>query len=163
MIFCGYAGVGKSTAARKLLGVVDLESTPFQRDWKTYARVAKHMSDQGYVVLVSCHNELREELRRIGAQYIVVYPEKNQKEIYHQRYIERGNTQEFIDTQMEHWNEWVGVTQEWLDDDGLTQEESVIFLSTRRSGRIETMTDFLDDFFEYGEGIFDLMKISEYY
>ena len=62
MIFCGYAGVGKSTAAKKFSGVVDLESTPFQRDWVTYARVAKHMSDQGYIVLVSCHNELREEL-----------------------------------------------------------------------------------------------------
>jgi len=162
MIFCGYAGVGKSTAARKLLGVVDLESTPFQRDWETYARVAKHMSDQGYVVLVSCHNELREELRRIGAPYIVVYPEKNQKEIYRRRYIERGNTQEFINTQMEHWDEWVGATQEWKDEDGWTQEESVIFLTTRSSGRIETMTDFLDDLFEYGEGIFDIMKPIKY-
>ena len=162
MIFCGYAGVGKSTAAKKLLGVVDLESTPFQRDWETYARVAKHMSDQGYVVLVSCHNELREELRRIGAEYRVVYPEKNQKEIYRQRYIERGNTQEFIDTQMEHWDEWVGATQKWLDGDGWTQEEKSVFLSTRSSGRVETMTDFLDDFFEYGEGIFDIMKPTKY-
>lgn len=45
MIICGFAGVGKSAAAKKLLGVVDLESTPFQRDWETYARVAKHMSE----------------------------------------------------------------------------------------------------------------------
>lgn len=108
MIFCGYAGVGKSTAAKNLLGVVDLESTPFRKDWVTYARVAKHMSDHGYIVLLSCHRELREELHRIGAEYRVVYPEKNQKEIYRQRYIKRGNTQEFIDTQIEHWDEWVG-------------------------------------------------------
>ena len=162
MIFCGYAGVGKSTAASKFIRVVDLESTPFQKDWETYARVAKHMSDHGYIVLVSCHNELREELRRIGAQYMVVYPEKNQKEIYRQRYVERGNSPEFIETQMEHWDEWVGATQSWLDDDGWTQEEKAVFLSTRPSGRVETMTDFLDDFFEYGEGIFDLMKPTEY-
>jgi len=56
MIFCGYAGVGKSTAASKFVRVVDLESTPFQKDWETYARVAKHMSDQGYIVLVSSLN-----------------------------------------------------------------------------------------------------------
>jgi len=162
MIFCGYAGVGKSTAAKKLLGVVDLESTPFQKNWETYARVAKHMSDQGYIVLLSCHKELREELHRIGADYIIVYPEKNQKEIYRRRYIERGNTEEFIETQMKHWDEWIGATLQWEDEDDETQEEKAIFLTTRSSGRIETMTDLLDDFFEYGEGIFDLMKPTKY-
>ena len=162
MIFCGYAGVGKSTAAKKIVRVVDLESTPFQKDWETYARVAKHMSDQGYIVLVSCHKELREELRRIGADYIVVYPEKNQKEIYRQRYIERGNTPEFIETQMKHWDEWVGATQNWLDDDGWTREEKAVFLTTRPSGKIETMTVFLDDFFKYGEELFNIMKSTKH-
>ena len=161
MIFCGYAGVGKSTAAKKIVRVVDLESTPFQKDWETYARVAKHMSDQGYIVLVSCHKELREELRRIGADYIVVYPEKNQKEIYRQRYIERGNTPEFIETQMKHWDEWVGATQSWLDDNGWKQEKTV-FLTTRPSGKIETMTVFLDDFFKYGEELFNIMKSTKH-
>ena len=161
MIFCGYAGVGKSTAAKKILGVVDLESTPFQKDWETYARVAKHMSDQGYIVLVSYHKELREELHRIGAQYWVVYPENNQKEIYRRRYIKRGNSPEFIETQMEHWGEWVGATLQWEDEDGETQEEKAIFLTIRSSGRIETMIDLIDDFFEYGEGIFDLMKVAK--
>lgn len=160
MIFCGYAGTGKSTAAKKIIGVIDLESTPFQRDWGTYARVAKHMSDNGYIVLVSCHRELREELHRIGAQYIVVYPEKNQKDIYRQRYVERGNTPEFIAMQMSHWDDWVGSTQSWLDDDGWTQKEKAVFLTTRPSGEIETMTNFIDDFIDYGEGIFDIMKPS---
>ena len=162
MIICGYAGTGKSTAAKKIAGVVDLESTPFQKDWETYARVAKHMSDQGYIVLLSCHKELREELHRIGADYIVVYPEKNQKEIYRQRYIERGNTEEFIEAQMKHWNEWVGATLHWTDEDGWVVEEKAIFLTTRSSGRIETMTDFLDDFFEYGEELFKIMKPTKY-
>ena len=128
MIICGYAGTGKSTAAKKMVGVVDLESTPFQKDWETYARVAKHMSDQGYIVLLSCHKELREELHRIGADYIVVYPEKNQKEIYRQRYIERGNTEEFIETQMKHWDEWVGATIQWKGCDGWATKEKAVFL-----------------------------------
>ena len=63
---------------------------------------------------------------------------------------------------MKHWDEWVGATQSWLDDDGWTQEEEAVFLTTRPSGRIETMTDFLDDFFEYGEGLFGIMKPTEY-
>lgn len=162
MIICGYAGTGKSTAAKKIAGVVDLESTPFQKDWETYARVAKHMSDQGYIVLLSCHKELREELHRIGADYIVVYPEKNQKEIYRQRYIERGNTEEFIETQMKHWDEWVGARIQWKGCDGWATKEKVVFLSTRLSGRVDTMTDFLDDFFEYGEELFNILKPTEF-
>ena len=156
MIYCGYAGTGKSTAAKKILGVVDLESTPFQKDWDMYARVAKHMSDNGYTVLLSCHKELREKLHEIGAKYKVVFPELDQKEEYRRRYFERGNTKEFIDTQMSHWDEWVGATLNWESEDGTIEEEKAIFLETTPSGHIETMTDLLDDAFRYGEDVFDL-------
>ena len=44
MIICGFPGVGKSTLA-KFSNWVDLESTPFEKDWVRYAKVAKHMSD----------------------------------------------------------------------------------------------------------------------
>ena len=161
MIFCGYAGVGKSTAAKKIKGVVDLESTPFQKDWETYARVAKHMSDQGYIVLLSCHKELREELHRIGAEYRVVFPDKNEhKEIYRKRYKDRGNSQEFIDNQMNHWDEWVGDELSW--DDPIYESEKVIYLSTTPSGQVETMTDLLDDILQYGDDLYYLMEPVDY-
>ena len=82
MIICGFAGTGKSTAAKKIPGVVDLESTPFQKDWETYVRVAKHMSDNGYIVLLSCHQELRNELQNQGIDYVVVVPDKSHKDLY---------------------------------------------------------------------------------
>lgn len=144
MIICGYAGTGKSTAAKKIKRVVDLESTPFQKDWDTYARVAKHMSDNGYTVLLSCHTELRQKLHEIGADYYVVFPKKNQREEYRKRYTDRGNTQEFIDNQMINWDKWVGQAFEF---------EKIIYLSTTPSGRVETMTDLLDDMIQYGEEI----------
>lgn len=34
MIICGYAGVGKSTLAKEVDGIMDLESTPFEKDWE---------------------------------------------------------------------------------------------------------------------------------
>ena len=55
MIICGFPGVGKSTLA-KFSNWVDLESTPFEKDWVRYAKVAKHMSDNGYNVMVSTHS-----------------------------------------------------------------------------------------------------------
>ena len=140
MIFCGYAGVGKSTAAKKFVGVVDLESTPFQKDWETYARVAKHMSDQGYIVLLSCHKEIREELHRIGAEYIVVFPDSNMKEIYRTRYIERGNTEEFIKTQMSNWDKWVGNVLTWENEC-----ETDVYLGIKPNGEVENISNLIDD------------------
>jgi adenylate kinase family enzyme len=161
MIICGFAGTGKSTAAKKISGVIDLESTPFQKDWDTYARVAKHMSDQGYYVLLSCHKELREKLHELGYDYIVVYPEKNQKNIYRQRYVERGNTPEFIAMQMSHWDDWVGRSLSWegWDDDVKCETyevEHVVYLDTTPSGHVETMSDLLDDLIRYGQKVMDL-------
>lgn len=140
MIICGYAGTGKSTAAKKIPGVIDLESTPFQKDWKTYVRVAKHMSDQGYIVLVSCHRELRDELTSQEIPYIVVVPDKCHKEEYRKRYKERGNTPEFIKVQMDNWEKWVATEG----------SEYYLILDTTPSGHIETMTDLIDDIIRYG-------------
>lgn len=163
MIICGYAGTGKSTAAKKFVGVVDLESTPFQKDWETYARVAKHMSDQGYVVLVSCHNELRETLFKENIEYLVVYPGMDQKEEYQKRYEGRGNSEAFIRMQMSHWSEWVGACV-WKKTvgDGTMIRESMVFLTTTPSGHVETMTDFLDDILRYGEGCAIRVRQSGY-
>ena len=159
MIICGFAGTGKSTAAKKIAGVIDLESTPFQKDWDTYVRVAKHMSDQGYIVLLSCHKELREKLHELGYNYIVVYPEKEQKEIYRQRYKERGNTPEFINTQMSHWDDWVGVSIHWETSEGF-ESEHVIYLDTSPSGHVETMSDLIDDIIRYGEEVMNLFPLK---
>lgn len=156
MIICGFAGTGKSTAAKKIAGVIDLESTPFQKDWDTYARVAKHMSDHGYIVLLSCHRELREKLHELGYDYIVVYPEKNQKELYRKRYVERGNTVEFVAMQMSHWDNWIGASLHWEGDDGFQVREHVIYLDTTPSGHVETMSDLLDDLIRYGEEVMNL-------
>ena len=62
-IICGFAGTGKSNIARNNVGFVDLESTPFEKDWNRYVKVAEYLSNNGYTVLLSCHKELREELR----------------------------------------------------------------------------------------------------
>lgn len=105
-IICGFAGIGKSTTARQVAGVVDLESTPFRRDWSTYARVAKHMLDSGYVVLVSCHSELREELRRHGTKYELWLPVDDQRDKYIQRYRERGSGDDFIELMSSNWDEF---------------------------------------------------------
>lgn len=143
MIICGFAGTGKSTAAKKIPGVVDLESTPFQKDWETYVRVAKHMSDNGYIVLLSCHQELRDELQHQDIEYYVVVPDPSCKEIYHKCYKKRGNTQAFIDMQMEHWDEWTATDQD---------ERYIILNLIENNGKKyrETMSSLIYHIQQYG-------------
>lgn len=97
MIICGFAGIGKSYIAKSTAGVVDLESTPFNKDWETYSRVAQHMSKNGYVVLVSCHKELRQLLKKKKIKYTVAIPPKTARLEYLARYKKRGDSKAFID------------------------------------------------------------------
>lgn len=109
MIVCGFAGIGKSTMAKRKAGVVDLESTPFEKDWDRYITVANHLSSQGYKVLLSCHRELREELGKRGIPYMLAIPEKDAKYEYLQRYEKRGNDKEFIDLFYKNWDSFLEV------------------------------------------------------
>lgn len=107
MIICGFPGIGKSSIARTLPGIVDLESTPFNKNWKIYADVIEHMDKNGYTVLVSSHRELREELLNRNINYFYVKPEKNLKEEYLERYKKRGNTKAFINQIKDNWDNYL--------------------------------------------------------
>ena len=102
MIVCGFPGTGKSMMA-KLSQWVDLESTPFKKNWLLYAEVAKHMSDSGYTVMVSTHEEVLNALEQIEANYTVIIPPITDKDIYLHRYKMRGNTHDFIQLINENW------------------------------------------------------------
>jgi len=99
-IICGFAGIGKSMLAKKYPNVVDLESTPFERDWKRYAKVARYMAKNGYIVLVSCHKELREELHD---GYIIAKPAQLDRLEYIKRYKNRGNNEAFVNLMDKKW------------------------------------------------------------
>lgn len=103
-IICGFAGIGKSTLARNCSGVVDLESTPFEKDWARYAMVARHMAENGYTVLLSCHKEIREELY---SGYYLAIPRNLDKADYIKRYRDRGNNEEFIKKIEENWDSYL--------------------------------------------------------
>lgn len=112
-IICGFAGIGKSQCAKQIAGVVDLESTPFNKEWSTYVRVAQHMQKNGYTVLMSCHKELRDYMLRNEVKFLTIIPEPvikgtavDSKAVYLKRYEERGNTPEFVKLMSNNWGEF---------------------------------------------------------
>ena len=81
MIIIGYQGIGKSNAAKDNLLYIDLESSSFyvngkrDFDWYiVYAQIAEHLSRQGYIVLVSSHQVLRDYLTYSTEQVVEIYP-----------------------------------------------------------------------------------------
>lgn len=106
MIICGFPGVGKSTLA-KFSNWVDLESTPFEKDWVRYAKVAKHMNDNGYNVMVSTHPQLLEQFEQMEVRYTVVIPPIDDFLTYKDRYIKRGNDINFIISIDYNWGKWL--------------------------------------------------------
>ena len=106
MIICGFPGTGKSTMA-KFSRWVDLESTPFKKNWLLYAEVAKHMSDNGYTVMISTHKETLDALEQIEASYTVIIPQITDKDIYLHRYVMRGDNCDFIRLLDSNWQCWI--------------------------------------------------------
>lgn len=117
MIICGFPGVGKSYAGKQydnLTHWIDLESTPFNRNWDMYIDTACYLSQQGYIVMLTSHKELRERLKERGINYTVVLPKDTDdvKDEYIKRYTRRGSSEEFIKNIKNKWSEYTK-SYEW--------------------------------------------------
>ena len=89
-VVVGYQGVGKSTLAFHNNRVIDLESSNFFVDgerpanWHIiYCNIARALCKQGYIVCISSHKEVREELaRRPASKQVIVYPTRALKDAW---------------------------------------------------------------------------------
>lgn len=141
-IICGFAGIGKSTLM-KMSDWVDLESTPFAKNWDIYSDVAIHMAKNGHRVMLSCHKELRDILLEKGADFEVIIPRIEDKKEYLRRYAERGNTEQFIKLFEDKWEDFIN---EILAD---SDKMNVVVL-----GKNEYLSDYF--FNEYNSSFEDI-------
>lgn len=96
MIIIGYQGIGKSTLARCNLNYIDLESSNFwidgkrADDWyKPYCKIAEHLSRQGYIVFVSSHKVVRDELKNCSETVMCCVPTLELKDFWVNKLFER--------------------------------------------------------------------------
>ena len=122
-IICGFAGIGKSYLAKNNIGYVDLESTPFKKNWDIYIDVAIHMQKNGYTPLLSCHQDLRRLLKKKKVKYIVIIPNRNDKKEYIERYKKRGNDNNFIKLFEDNWEKFI--------DEILNEEKNILILNKK--------------------------------
>lgn len=59
------------------------------------------------VVMVSSHDNVREALREAGIDYILVYPQRELKGDYLERYVSRGSPEAFVTMMDNKWNDFI--------------------------------------------------------
>ena len=141
IIVSGFPGVGKSHLFRNSgeYDIVDSDSS--QYSWikdengnntternpnfiPDYMAHIQEMIDSNVdVILVSSHNDVRRALRDYGHTYILVYPNRDCKEEYLERYRLRGSTTSFIELLDNNWNEFI---DDMIEDTGFNATYSII-------------------------------------
>lgn len=121
VVIAGFAGIGKTTLAKKYANIIDVESSPYKYDYagidkSQYEKVKgskerKPNKDypQNYInaiidaqtkydiVLVWLHPEILEEYDKYGIEYILCYPSIEAFTSYRNNLLKRGNGVEFVD------------------------------------------------------------------
>lgn len=106
-VVVGYQGIGKSTLSFHNNRVIDLESSHFFVDGKRadnwyipYCNIARALCRQGYIVCVSSHKVVRDELvRKPADNQVIVCPSPELKEKWirclRYRYEQNDSTKNF--------------------------------------------------------------------
>jgi len=112
VIISGFPGVGKSYFCNRASGliVVDSDSSKFSHlpDFpRNYVRHIEENIGKADVILVSTHQSVRDALRERGIRYVLVYPDRSQKEAYLERYRKRGSSDGFISMLEREWDAFI--------------------------------------------------------
>lgn len=116
MVISGFPGVGKSHLSKIRSGVIDFDSSSFSRDNfpVNYVDAIRNL-DPCKLIVVSSHEIVRKELTSRKMGYTLVYPQRQLKKEYIQRYKDRGSSNSFLKLMDESWDSFVDSCEK---DDG---------------------------------------------
>lgn len=121
-IICGFSGIGKSTAEQKNRRILDFESSGYSNIFENGFRVGRNKdfpknyidrleklieNNEADYYLLSCHEEVRNELKARGLKYIIVLPYRECKNEYKKRWLKRGSDIDFITKMDKRWDEMI--------------------------------------------------------
>ena len=111
-VYSAFLGVGKTTYFNTTdKNVLDSDSSKF--DKKNFPanyieHIERNIQDPKVdKILVSSHKDVRDALVKKGIPYVLVYPNREIKDEYIQRYKDRGNNDTFVDLLDKNWDNWM--------------------------------------------------------
>lgn len=111
ILISGFPGIGKSYLVNNLPEGVcsDSDSSQFnKKDFPhNYIKHIKSLMGKVDIILISSHEEVRKALVSNKMEFILVYPKRELKGDYLNRYKERGSPEAFINLLDNKWDEWM--------------------------------------------------------
>lgn len=118
VIISGFPGTGKSWLFNNLKDKNILDSDSSNFSWvskgvrnndfpNNYITHIKENMFNADIICISSHDLVREELKTQNINYTIFYPSKECKEIYIQRYINRGNDEAFIEMMKNNFDKFI--------------------------------------------------------
>ena len=104
--YCGFPGIGKSYFAKRT-GCSDSDSSKFPKDENWPQNYIDHLKTLSGVVLISTHKDVRDALDENGLEFSLIYPKRELKDEYINRYKERGSPESFISLLDKMWDAWI--------------------------------------------------------
>ena len=109
ILISAFPGTGKTYFFNNTsLDVLDSDSSTFDKNDfpANYIKHIKENMGKVDIILISSHEDVRYELEQSKLGYNLVYPDKELKDEYIQRYKERGNEDTFVKLLEDNWDEW---------------------------------------------------------
>lgn len=69
--------------------------------------IQRHAGQSPFLFLGSSHDNVREAMQEAGIPYVIVYPHRDLKEEYIERYKKRGSSEFFINLMTEKWDDFI--------------------------------------------------------
>jgi adenylate kinase family enzyme len=121
LVVSGFPGVGKSTlyekAGQQGIWVQDSDSSHFPKEGfpENYLDHIEHHWRVGPgVLMVSSHQLVRDGMVKRQIPYVLVYPSRDCKQEYLERYTKRGSPSAFVKTLDENWDQWIAECEQQL-------------------------------------------------
>jgi hypothetical protein len=116
IIISAFPGCGKSHLFRNKgeKNILDSDSSTFDKSNfpQNYIEHIKSNIGIADLILVSSHKEVRDALVENGIDFTLVYPNRQIKDEYIKRYIDRGNNENFVNLLQNNWDNWMNELDE---------------------------------------------------
>lgn len=128
-VVCAFGGTGKSTLVKNDDRFVDMENSDYQWIYfediedpelrkgservvnpefpKNYIDAVRKAVDRGKYVLCGTKPEVLKALKSANIEFLLLVPDKRDKELYRQRFINRGNKPDWYEDYLAKWDSQV--------------------------------------------------------